>query len=86
MFPTGVLIIWFHLLRNKIAKNNCSIGVCFERQIGEKDPEDTGVGLVPRHGGASEWELVNRLENGLAADGKVLCWNCWGGKTWDTDP
>ena len=86
VFLTGVFLIWFHPLSNKIGKYNCSIGVCFERQMGEKDPEDPGVGVVPRHGKASEGELANRLGKGLAAGGKVLCWNRWGGKTWDTDP
>lgn len=52
----------------------------------EKDPEDPGAGLVPTYAEASEEELVNGLEDGLAADGRVLCWNCWEGKTWDADP
>lgn len=82
----GVFIILFHPLSNKIGKSNCSIDVCFERQMGEKDPEDPGAGLVPTYAEVSEEELVNRLEDGLAADGRVLCWNCWEGKTWDADP
>lgn len=36
----------------------------------EKEPEDSGIGVVPKHGEASEVELVNRLENGLGADGR----------------